>query len=314
MNKKVSRKARLNPVAPLFILFLMIVIVIGTIVMMFIVYVNDDIKIDRTVVMAADKPSSAAPSSAPAASGGAGTSSEPPTSSGDTPSSEAPLPPVDPLKTVVAESASVEKSYFDDAVFIGDSISKGLKLSGVLPPANVVADQNVGIDQIANGKPVYMNSSGTKVTLFDALKAVPVKVTKVYIMLGSNGLPHYDNTAHMKYYDIVLDKIIKTYPDATIYVQSVTPITAQAEKDYAKKRQVFTNAKINEFNELVLKMCEKKGVYYLSVRDALTDENGQAKANFASGDGVHFTKSGHEAMYQYYKTHTVPKVMDNNAE
>ncbi len=227
-----------------------------------------------------------------------------PTSSAeDIPSSTEEIPVEN--STIVAKSEAVDKSYFDDAVFIGDSISKGLKVYGVLPPKNVVADQNVGIDQIANDRAVYIANDGTKTTLFNALKQVPVAPTKVYVMLGSNGLPHYENKQHIEFYYKVIDRIMQTYPNAKIYLQSVTPITAAAEETYRKNGKTFTNKKINEFNEMVLNMAKEKGIYYINVKDSLVDANGYLSAEFAGADGVHFKKSGHEAMYQYYKTHTV---------
>lgn len=321
MSRKVARKVKLNPKAPIVIVFFMILIVIGIIVTMFLVFINDDLKgikaldgKNTNLNATSNQTSSGGTSSGSGAvsSSGEPVSSAPPPASADT--SSVPVDSFDPLSTVVGETAAVEKSYFDDAVFIGDSISKGLKLNGVLPPANVIADQNVGIDQIANDKPIYLDVSGTKRTLFQMLDALPIKPKKVYIMLGSNGLPHYTNDVHMNFYNIVLDRIIKKYPDATIYVQSVTPITKEAEESYAKRKKDFTNKKINEFNELVKAACKDKNIYYLSVRDALVDENGYLSSTHNAGDGVHFKKSGHEAMYQYYKTHTVPDVVNQQPD
>ena len=203
-------------------------------------------------------------------------------------------------------SESVDKSYFNDAIFIGDSISKGLKIYGVLPAGNILADQNVGLDQIANDKPVYMSVNGKKKTLFQSLKEMKIKPKKLYVLLGSNGLPYYENDVHIQYYEKVLDRLMKEYPNTLIYLQSVTPITKQAEIDYKNNGKIFTNDKINKFNALVLKLAEKKGVKYLRVKDALIDKNGYLSAVFCNPkEGVHFKKSGHEAMYQYYKTHTI---------
>lgn len=316
MKRTNTRRVKLNPKAPLVIVFFMIIIVIAIIATMFFVFVKDDInRIDLLNVKYCDSsqiPSSGVSSdtTAPTSSTTSGTTSDSTTSSGDGATSSD-LPPVDPLATVVAESAAVDKSYFDDAVFIGDSISKGLKVYGVLPPGNVIADQNVGIPTIAANKPAYMNTAGKKITLDQALNALSYKPTKVYVMLGLNGLPHYTNEEHIPYYYKVIQYLKSKYPNATIYVESVTPITAAAEATYKKRDQVFTNAKILEFNELVKKMCVDEKVYYLNVRDVLVDEKGELKANIASSDGFHFIKSGHEAMYQYYKTHTVPKVVNS---
>lgn len=303
MNKKISRRSRGKTKAPLFVLLAMIFVVIGVIATIFSFFVIDDTKNKDTLNVGAssDKGSSmvSTPSSENLSS--KDTSSAKTVSSANTSSgSETPK-----IATKVAESEAVDKTYFDNAVFIGDSISKGLKLYGVIPPQNVLADQNVGLDQIAGDKEVYQTADGTKKTLFNSLSALSFKPEKIYVMLGSNGLPHYANDKHIAYYEKVVDRLIKTYPGKTIYLQSVTPITKDAEERYKKNGKDFTNKKINEFNKMILNLAEKKGVKYLSVRDVLVDKNGYLSAEYDGSDGVHFKKSGHEAMYKYYKTHTV---------
>lgn len=299
MNKKISRRAHKSLKAPMFVLLAMILIVIGIIATFFSFFVADDLKktngVDNLSVTSSSNSSSSGQSSSDAPSS---VPSEPPVSS-------APVAPID--TTIVPESEAVDKSYFEDAIFIGDSISKGLKSYGVLPATNVIADQNVGLDQVASDKPVYFAVNGTKKTLFQSLKDSQVKKNKIYILLGSNGLPHYENQQHIEYYGKVLDRIKKEYPNATIYMQSVTPISKQAEADYKKRGKTFTNAKINDFNKLVLKLAKEKNVYYLNVHEALVNKDGYLASEYysATGDGVHFLKVGHEAMYQYYKTHTV---------
>lgn len=307
MNRKVSRQTSSRSRAPMFVLLAMIFVVVGIIATIFSFFLADDLKKSGTNSIAvvtkasseASRPSSEAPTST--------ASSSDQSSFVESNTEEKPKPPA-VKSVVVGKTESVDKSYFDDAIFIGDSISKGLKLYGVLPAVNVIADQNVGLDQVVSDKPVYYNTSGAKITLFEALKASPTKKNKIYILLGSNGLPHYENNAHIEYYSKLIDRIKKEYPDATIYLQSVTPITKQAEADYKSRKKVFTNAKINEFNKMILKLAEDNDVYYLSVRDALVDKDGYLSSSFAGPDGVHFKKNGHEAMYQYYKTHTADGV------
>lgn len=309
MNNRVSRRYKKHSKVPLFILVALIFIVIGLIATTFSFFIKNDKlnNVGMSSLLNNSKGVSSVPPLQAVASSGSVTSTVPPSSiASDSASSDMSSAPLDTEKYVlVPKSEAVERAYFDDAVFIGDSISKGLKLYGVLPPENVLADQNVGIDQIANDKEVYSMPGGVKMTLFNALKTLKTKPKKIYIMLGSNGLPHYDNAKHLEYYEKVLDRIIKEYPDTIIYLQSVTPITTAAEKTYKARGKDFTNAKINSFNKGVLALATKKEVYYLQVRDALVDKNGCLSAEYEGGDGVHFKKSGHESMYSYYKTHTV---------
>ncbi len=297
MNKKITRKTKKTK-APLYILLVMIFIVIGIIATIFSFFVIDDVNKGQMSKISSNssvKDTASKDKSSEASS--QAVSEAPSQTASSVPTKESP--------TVVVESEAVDKSYFDDAIFIGDSISKGLKLYGVLPATNVIADQNVGLDQIANDKPVYMSVSGQKKTLFAALQEMKVKPKKIYVLLGSNGLPGYDNDTHIKFYEKVLDRLIKSYPNVTFYIQSVTPITKQAEADYKRRGKDFTNDKINKFNAMVLKLAENKGVNFINVKDSLIDKNGYLSSDFSAADGVHFKKSGHEAMYQYYKTHAI---------
>lgn len=312
MNKKIQRNRRKKTKAPMFVLLAMILIVIGIIATIFSFFLIDDMNQEyvpsfmESSKITSSETSSDILSDPDSDITSAVTSSEENSSSNtETTSSDSITLPPD--ATVLGETPSISRDYFDDAIFVGDSISKGLKLYGVLPASNVIADQNVGLDQIANDKPVYYTTSGEKRTLFQMLQNSNVSKKKIYLLLGSNGLPHYDNDKHIQYYETVLDRVMETYPDATIILQSVTPITKQAEADYKKRNKDFTNIKINDFNEKIKKLAEEKGVYYLDIREALVDDNGYLSSEYSGGDGVHFKKNGHEAMYQYYKTHVPVK-------
>lgn len=198
----------------------------------------------------------------------------------------------------VSESKYTNMTYFDDALFIGDSISEGLKLYQVLPAANVLANQSVGVDQVARGKPVYMTAKG-KVTLDEALKGKKPK--KIYLMLGMNGMPGYSNEAQIKYYEQVVDKLIKKYPSAIIYLQSVTPVTYKKSQEDKN----LNNEKITKFNTMIKSLAKEKDVYYLDVASALKTKNGNLSKEYAGADGIHFKKEGHLAMLEYYRYHTV---------
>ncbi len=198
----------------------------------------------------------------------------------------------------VKKSKLAPMSYFDDALFIGDSISEGFKLYQVLPPSNVLANQSVGADHIARDKPVYVTSKG-KITLKKALENRNPK--KIYLLLGTNGIPGYSNAAHIVYYEQVVDFLVKKYPSAIIYLQSLTPVTTAK----SKVDKNLNNKKITDFNKRVKAIAKKKNLYYLDVASALKDKNGGLKTSLAGGDGVHFKKQGHEEMLKYYRYHTV---------
>lgn len=205
------------------------------------------------------------------------------------------------VETEVPKTVSIEKSYFDDAVFIGDSISKGLKLYGILDDKNVVADQNVNLYQLYNNDKVYYINNKDKVTVWDAIAKKQSDPKKIYILLGSNGIPGLDNDLHITYYYDLVKKMKNKYPNAILYVASVTPIT----KDSSYTRTNFNMTKINAFNELVIQMAKDENIYYLDAASFLKDENGYLKSDYASSDGLHLTAKGHNELFKFYRTHAV---------
>lgn len=297
MNKKIVRGVKRKTQTPLFVFLALIFIVIALIIAIFSFFVKDDLeKQNNKNNININFDSSSKKESA-------GESSKTPSKV----ESSAPIKTVGfQTATVLAETKPVDKSYFNDCVFVGDSISLGLGLYKVLPPANVIAAQNVGLSQVANGDAVYVNKTKT---LMRALEELKFKPKKIYVMLGSNGLPYYKNDDHIKYYQTLVSKLKEKQPDAKIILQSVTPITAKAEANYKANGKDFTNKKINEFNAKISNLAKENKVYYLDVKESLVDSKGFLDSKFVStaakADGVHFLKTGHESMYNYYKTHTV---------
>ena len=85
---------------------------------------------------------------------------------------------------IIDESNPVDKSYFEDAVFIGDSLLNGLKLNTEI---GTVADWLVNDDMtVGSAKRISISTPSGSTTLMDALAAK--KYAKVYVMMGINDL------------------------------------------------------------------------------------------------------------------------------
>lgn len=196
----------------------------------------------------------------------------------------------------VPESAEVESSYFDDAVFIGNSRTEGFKLYSGLSNAQYYTAIGLMVDTIFT-KP-YAAVDGKKVPIMEALKTA--EFSKVYIMLGMNELGWVYGSVYQEYYGRIIDAIREINPDAVIYIQSILPVSAEkSESD-----QIYNNGRINEFNGLLRELAEEKEVYYVDVAQAVSDENGCLPEG-GSFDGVHLTPEYCGKWRDYLKTHTV---------
>lgn len=122
---------------------------------------------------------------------------------------------------------------------------------------------------------------------------------KVYVMLGVNELGWTSENVFIARYGDLLDGIREAVPDAVIYVQSILPVS-QAKSDSS----VYTNSRIQLYNNLIIQMCEEKQAVYLNVAEAVQDENG-VLPDEATVDGVHLKPAYCVKWKDYIVTHTV---------
>ena len=211
-------------------------------------------------------------------------------------SSEEPV--ADPyLGAPVPASDAVEETYFDDAIFVGDSLTYGLGAYQVLDAGRVVAHTGINPQTILTSA-VIEQPDGTAVTVLEAVRAAAPH--KVYVMLGSNGVAFLSQSSIVEFYGEFLDQLREALPDAIFYVQSVLPVTHEKESGDSR----YANSKIDALNEALLELATEKGVYYVNVAEAIKDENGCLPAE-VSTDGMHFGVGTYRKWVEYLLTHTV---------
>lgn len=126
---------------------------------------------------------------------------------------------------------------------------------------------------------------------------------KVYLMFGVNELGYGDDAAFTAAFSRTVDEIRVRQPEAVLYIQSLVPI--EPEKAHATNPASWlNNDNVARYNELLRQVCADKGVVYVDVAAALTDETGVLPPE-GTTDGIHFTRSWYEKWYAYLKTHTV---------
>ncbi len=199
----------------------------------------------------------------------------------------------------VPESERVRSEYFDDAIFIGDSLTTGIQLYNILPDTTVLASVGINLDNI--GTKAVIGEEGSQQTILEASKQYDAG--KIYIMLGANGLKGLGTDQTVKYYRSFVDEVRAAHPDAIIYVQSILPINEQ--KFEANYGYSMTNAEIDECNAALLKMTEEAQVYYVDVASVIKDETGGLPADYTT-DGLHFKGEYYNKWIDYLKEHTVP--------
>lgn len=160
---------------------------------------------------------------------------------------------------------TADLSYFDDALFIGDSRTVGLHEYGNLGNAEVVADSGMNVYKIFEKE--FVTVSGGKKQLETILQER--QFGKVYLMLGINELG-YDFDRTVSRYADLLAEIRKLQPEALIFLEANLHITGAKSED----SPIYTNENINRFNQAVEQMADGQSVFYLDVNELFDDEDG----------------------------------------
>lgn len=196
----------------------------------------------------------------------------------------------------VWESAAVEDSYFDDAVFIGDSRMEGFKLYSGLNNARFLTAVGATVDTVAS-KATERLSTGEKVPIMNALAREDF--SKVYLMLGMNELGWVYPNLFAEHYGGLIDQIREICPDAVVYIEGILPVTAEkdAEGGY------INNTRIDQYNQLLRQLAEEKKVWYLDISPAVENSDGRLLEE-NSFDGIHLKPDACKLWLDYLKTHT----------
>lgn len=217
---------------------------------------------------------------------------------GDTtqPTAEAPTAGGYDYGEPVPQSEAVDNSYFDDAVFIGDSRTEGLILYTGLSNTTVYANQGLMVDTVFTSPVIQMD--GQKLSVVEALRRTEFK--KVYIMLGINETGWAYESIFIDKYKALVEEIQSINPQAIIYIQEIMPVTAETSRTHSYVK----NEKIQRYNELLAKLAEEMGVYYIDTGAAVADASGCLPEE-AAIDGIHLKKPYCDKWLDYLKTHTV---------
>lgn len=218
--------------------------------------------------------------------------------------------------THVPECAPVDASYFDDAVFVGDSVSLRLQYyctsNGALGDTTFLCSGSLSATNAlwdVGSESVHPSYQGKKMLIEDGIAACGAK--KVYIMLGMNNISFgLDNATN----DMVtlMDRILEKSPDVTLIIQAVTPMTATS-RIYSSS---LNNDKIDQYNEAMRQICQERGWYFLDVNTQFKDENNNLVRSYCSDAdemGIHFSTAAAEIWVSYLKTHVPVPLLSTEA-
>lgn len=201
-----------------------------------------------------------------------------------------------PYSDPVPSSDAADDSYYDSALFAGDSRMGALYLYGTHKNAQVEYVTSLNLFLIGTTE-ADNHDDGT--TLEQIL--LDTDRSNIYLMFGINEIrnteSYFDNWIDQ--YQTVVSEILEAHPDASVYViltYHPDSISGLEEPDLSEHLQWINTRLIN--------LAEKNYIYYLDTDNGLDDENGTIRDEYVA-DGLHFTPEGAHAFEDYIATHIV---------
>ena len=197
-----------------------------------------------------------------------------------------PSPTLEPVTDEMLDSGRFD-AYFDDAVFVGDSITESLRNYCIaqqrddedfMGNAQFLAAVSMSVRMASSDSRTLLQYRGNAVSVTEGL--LKMGAGQVFIMLGVNDYAGKYPDATLAYFDTLIDAIQEKCERIEIVIQSVTPVT----KRFCQERQI-TIEEWNGFNVLLEQLCEEKGVQFLSFAELLMDADGYL-ADDMTGDGM----------------------------
>lgn len=188
------------------------------------------------------------------------------------------------------EFITVDESYFDDAVFIGDSRTVGLHDYSGLDQATFYATVGLNVYDMWTEK--FCEVNGSKVTLEEALSAQQFK--KIYFQIGINEMGRGTLDTFMQAYSASVEKFKELQPEAIIYVQGIMRVAGEkSETD-----QIFNNPGINARNEKIAELADGQTVFYIDVNEVVCDEKGNLRDDLTF-DQLHLLGSKYDIWVEF---------------
>lgn len=202
--------------------------------------------------------------------------------------------PTEETETVeIKEFVSVDESYFDDAVFIGDSRTVGLHDYGGLENATFYATVGMNVYDLWTDK--FCEVDGEKLTLEEALTRR--QYGKVYFQIGINEMGRGTIDSFMQAYEASVRKLEELQPNAIIYVQGIMRVTQKKSESDA----IFNNIGILLRNDRIAQLADNNHIFYIDVNEAVCDNQGNLKADLTF-DNVHLYASKYNIWVDFLKT------------
>ena len=187
-------------------------------------------------------------------------------------------------------------TFFTDAVFIGDSVSRMLGIYnsrvGLLAGATFISKGSYSVRHAVDNT-MLLDFRGKAMKIEDAINESGCK--KVFLMLGMNDIGIYGVTKTMNRWKVLLTRLKDNCPDIQIYIQSATPIYTGSEIG------ALNNERMDAYNANLKEFSEANGCTFIDVASYLKDHTGGLAAKYTSDRYVHLSNPGSQVWIDVLK-------------
>jgi hypothetical protein len=183
----------------------------------------------------------------------------------------------------------VDKEYFSDALFIGDSRVDGLcDYGGLSEYATFLCKDSLTIYKLFSEAMRYRDPYGGKgyKSLGEVLDGRHFH--KIYLQIGVNELGTGSTAEFYEAYRNAVATIKTKQPTAIIYIEGIMHVTgARSSSD-----SVFTNSLVVDKNKAIATLANGRDIFYLDPNPAVCDDNGNLRSDL-SMDHAHLKAKSH---------------------
>lgn len=189
-------------------------------------------------------------------------------------------------------------SYFNDAIFLGDSRTMGIFDYAGLDEADFYCENGMTILKLLDADGVTNQKTGKKEDLNQVLQQK--HYGKIYIMLGMNDLGYGNTDMYLERYRNILNQFREWQPDAIIYIMANLHVSREKNNPATE----FNNININDKNAASASLANGIDIFYLDANPLFTDSEGFLNAEL-SFDGVHLYAQHYDAWREFLLEHAV---------
>jgi lysophospholipase L1-like esterase len=185
--------------------------------------------------------------------------------------------------SIVFIPGDFDREFFENDLFIGDSIMTGISHYRHISPANVFAKVGINPDNVRTTEIDGQTALG---------KATSMNPARIFIMLGSNGLDYLTAETMVAR----MATFAASLPSSDIIVLTIPPVTAK----YAETVTAYdVMERINNINTLLISTAADNTYTVIDTTAILKDSTGYLAAEYAENDGLHFKSGAYNAMLSY---------------